>query len=115
MWWLDAHVKTMKTPITDAAEIEVCHVDERGGGFIKAVPSNVARELERCEHRRVPQYDVELRAAEYEVNKWKDIARRLYIARGCKKNEHLRIQAEAAYQKASNAEVSDQRGAGSLH
>ena len=36
----------MKTPKTDAAEIEVCHVDDDGGGWIKAVPSIIARDFE---------------------------------------------------------------------
>lgn len=57
---------------------------------------------EYAESLRVPQYDVELRLAGEEIAKWKEIARRLYLARGCKKNEHLRIQAEYAYTQASN-------------
>lgn len=63
---------------------------------------------EYAESLRVPQYDRELRLAEAEIAKWKEIARRLYLARGCKKNEHLRIQAEAAYlnAKAANEKVS---------
>lgn len=60
----------------------------------------VRARCEYCEQERVPQYDVELRLAEEEIAKWKDIARRLYLARGCKKREHLRINAEAAYLKA---------------
>ena len=58
---------------------------------------------EYAESLRVPQYDRELRLAEDEIAKWKEIARRLYLARGCKKNEHLRIQAEAAYISAKAA------------
>lgn len=58
---------------------------------------------EYAESLRVPQYDSELNLAEAEIAKWKELARRLYIARGCKKNEHLRIQAEAAYLNAANA------------
>lgn len=58
---------------------------------------------EYAESLHVPQYDVELRLAGEEISKWKEIARRLYLARGCKKNEHLRIQAEAAYLNAKAA------------
>ena len=36
-----------ETPKTDAAEIEVCHTDETGGGWLKAVPAVLARELEK--------------------------------------------------------------------
>jgi len=60
---------------------------------------------EYAESLRVPQYDRELSLAEAETAKWKDLSRRLYLARGCKKNEHLRMQAEAAYLKAANTEV----------
>lgn len=58
---------------------------------------------EYAESLHVPQYDVELRLAGEEIAKWKEIARRLYLALGCKKNEHLRIQAEAAYLSAKAA------------
>ena len=57
---------------------------------------------EYAESLHVPQYDRELKLAEAEIAKWKDIARRLYLARGCKKREHLRINAESAYLKAAN-------------
>ena len=67
------------------------------GGCLKRV---VRARCEHCEQERVPQYDMELRLAGEEIVKWKDIARRLYLARGCKKREHLRINAEAAYLKA---------------
>jgi|GEM_PF-3888710 len=67
---------------------------------------------EYAESLRVPQYDRELRLAGEEIAKWKEIARRLYLARGCKKNEHLRIQAEAAYlsAKAANEKLCRSRG-----
>jgi hypothetical protein len=55
------------------------------------------------ESLRVPQYDRELRLADAEIAKWQEISRRLYLARGCKKNEHLRIQAEAAYLSAMSS------------
>jgi hypothetical protein len=69
---------------------------ERGGGSLERV---VRARCEYCEQERVPQYDIELKLAGDEIAKWKDIARRLYLARGCKKREHLRITAEAAYLK----------------
>jgi hypothetical protein len=34
------------TPRTDAKEIEACHLNEQGGGWLQVVPSSFARELE---------------------------------------------------------------------
>ena len=50
----------MKTPKTDAAEIEVCHVDDDGGGFIKAVPSIIARDFEMEVERLQSELDKQI-------------------------------------------------------
>lgn len=68
---------------------------------------------EYAESLRVPQYDQELRLAEAEIERWKDVARRLYLARGRRKDEVLRIIAEEAYRKliAPNDQALPQGGA----
>lgn len=59
---------------------------------------------EYADSLRIPQYDQELKLAESVLNDWKDVARRLYLARGHKKSDTLRIIAEDAYLRLKGTE-----------
>lgn len=58
--------------------------------------------IEYAESLKIPQYDVELKLAASAIEEWKDVARRLYLAKGCHKGEKLRILAEHAYLQMQN-------------